>query len=45
MIIEKPFGDSLETAEEYREILARVFDKEDVYFMDSFLGWILFKIF
>lgn len=38
VLIEKPFGDSLETAEEYRDILAKVFDKEDIYFMDHFPG-------
>src|SRR5690625_1724149 len=38
VIIEKPFGDSLETAEEYYEMFTKVFDKEDIYFMDHFPG-------
>lgn len=38
VVVEKPFGDSLETAEEYHQILLNVFDKEDIYFMDHFPG-------
>lgn len=38
VITEKPFGDSLETAEEYHRLLLNVFDEEDLYFMDHFPG-------
>lgn len=38
VIIEKPVGDSLETAKEYAEIFAKVFDRENIYFMDHFVG-------
>lgn len=38
VIVEKPVGDSLETAEEYHQILHKVFDEEDIFFMDHFPG-------
>lgn len=38
VIVEKPFGDSLETAEEYHKLLLKEFDQEDIYFMDHFPG-------
>lgn len=38
VIIEKPFGDSLELAEEYYELFSKVFEKEGIYFMDHFPG-------
>lgn len=38
VIIEKPVGDSLETAEEYHDLFLKVFDEEDIYFMDHFPG-------
>lgn len=38
VIVEKPVGDSLETAEEYHDLFLKVFDEEDIYFMDHFPG-------
>lgn len=38
VIIEKPFGDSLELAEEYYELFSKVFEIEEIYFMDHFPG-------
>ncbi|MBM6613587.1 glucose-6-phosphate dehydrogenase [Desemzia sp. RIT804] len=38
VIIEKPFGNSLATAEEYQQLLLKTFDKEEIYFMDHFPG-------
>ena len=38
VIVEKPVGDSLETAKEYHHILLNVFSKENIYFMDHFPG-------
>jgi len=38
VVIEKPFGNSLDKAEEYHELFLKVFDREDIYFMDHFPG-------
>lgn len=36
VIVEKPFGDDLESAEEYHEILLDTFSEEEIYFNDHF---------
>lgn len=38
IIVEKPVGESLESAKEYNDLFLKVFDKEQIYFMDHFLG-------
>ncbi|WP_034551855.1 glucose-6-phosphate dehydrogenase [Carnobacterium funditum] len=38
VIIEKPVGDSLETAKEYHQLFLEVFNEENIYFMDHFPG-------
>lgn len=38
VVVEKPVGDSLETAIDYHELLLQAFPKENVYFMDHFPG-------
>jgi len=38
VVIEKPFGDSLEKAEEYHDLFLKVFGEEEIYFMDHFPG-------
>lgn len=38
VIIEKPVGESLESAKEYDDLFLKVFDKESIYFMDHFPG-------
>lgn len=36
VIVEKPFGNDLESAEEYYDILKETFDEEDIFFNDHF---------
>lgn len=38
VIVEKPVGSSLKSAEEYYELFTSVFDKDNIYFMDHFPG-------
>lgn len=38
VIVEKPFGESLKSAEEYHDIFMKVFEEEQVYYMDHFPG-------
>ena len=38
VVVEKPVGDSLETAEDYHDLLLQAFQKENIYFMDHFPG-------
>lgn len=38
VIVEKPVGESLESAKEYNNLFLNVFDKENIYFMDHFPG-------
>jgi glucose-6-phosphate 1-dehydrogenase len=38
IVLEKPFGRDLKSAEELNEIVARVFDEESVYRIDHYLG-------
>ncbi len=38
VIVEKPVGKSLETAEEYHKLFLKVFHKDNIYFMDHFPG-------
>lgn len=38
--VEKPFGDSLESAKEYHDIFLKAFDTDDIYLVDHFLGMI-----
>lgn len=37
-VIEKPVGDSLDSAVEYYELLTSVFNEENIFFMDHFSG-------
>lgn len=37
--VEKPFGESLESAEEYYDLLRNAFDSEEIYLVDHFLGF------
>lgn len=36
--VEKPFGESLESAKEYYDIFKKAFDPEEIYLVDHFLG-------
>ncbi len=38
IIVEKPFGSSLETAQALNKQLCSIFDEEDIYRIDHFLG-------
>ncbi len=38
LVVEKPFGHSLDTAQELNELLHRYFDEEQIYRIDHFLG-------
>lgn len=38
VIVEKPFGTSLETAQELNKHLCRIFDEEEIYRIDHYLG-------
>lgn len=38
VIVEKPFGESLDSAEEYHDIFMKVFEEEQVYYIDHFPG-------
>lgn len=38
VMIEKPLGENLETAEEYHELLNKVFDEEKNYYIDHYSG-------
>lgn len=37
--VEKPFGESLESAEEYYDLLQKAFDPQEIYLVDHFLGF------
>lgn len=36
VLVEKPFGEDLDSAKDYYGLITNVFDKEDVYFIDHF---------
>lgn len=38
VMVEKPFGESLNSAEEYHDIFMKVFEEAQVYYMDHFSG-------
>lgn len=38
VVVEKPFGENLESAEEYYALFNRVFNKEQIYLIDHFAG-------
>ncbi|MBI1372262.1 MAG: glucose-6-phosphate dehydrogenase [Phycisphaera sp.] len=38
IVVEKPFGDDLESAEHLNRVLGRVFDEEQIYRIDHYLG-------